>query len=61
MSAGKAYSTDHKGTEHLWAMERLAKSMMSEIRGGSYPERGVTALSACRSIPLFPDRPDKWW
>lgn len=59
--AGKAYTKEHKATDHLWRMEKIAKNMMGEIKGGTYPERGVTALSACRSIPVFPDRPDKWW
>ena len=61
MRAGKAYSTEHKGTDHLWAMEALANGMISEIRTSTYPRRGVTVLSACRDIPVYPDRPDKWW
>ena len=59
--AGEAYTKGHKGTEHLWKMENIAKNMMAEIKSGAYPERGVTALSACRHVPIYPDRPDKWW
>lgn len=58
---GEAYTKQHKGTDHLWAMEKIAKNMMSEIKRNIYPARGVTALSACRKIPEFPDRMDKWW
>ena len=34
---------------------------MEEIKTGAYPRRGVTALSACRDVPTYPDRPYKWW
>lgn len=58
---GAAYTNKHKGTDHLWKMEKIAKDIMAETKAGTYPERGVTALTACREIPAYPERSDKWW
>lgn len=61
---GEAYTQKHKPTDHLWKMERIAKDMMAELRVGTYPDRGVTALSECRMAsraePIHM-RNHNWW
>lgn len=60
---GKAYSKHHRPTEHLYKMERIAKDLMQEVQGGTYPDEGVTALSQCRLVVegLNKDANDAWW
>lgn len=45
---GEAYSTNHKPTDHMMKMEKIAHGMMDELKVGTYPDVGVTQLAACR-------------
>lgn len=45
---GEAYSTNHKPTDHMMKMERIANNMMDELKLGTYPDLGVTQLASCR-------------
>ncbi|KAK9796664.1 hypothetical protein WJX73_002272 [Symbiochloris irregularis] len=61
---GEAYTQKHKPTDHLWKMERIAKDMMAELRVGTYPDRGVTALHECRMASRAEPvtvREHNWW
>ena len=61
---GEAYTQKHKPTDHLWKMERIAKDMMAELRVGTYPDRGVTALHECRMASRadpVSTRAHNWW
>ncbi|KAK9823334.1 hypothetical protein WJX72_002012 [[Myrmecia] bisecta] len=59
---GEAYTKKHKPTDHLWKMERIAKDMMAELRAGTYPDDGVTALAHCRQITEdHAAEKGRWW
>lgn len=61
---GEAYTLKHKPTDHLWKMERIAKDMMAELKATSYPDEGVTQLSACRDKggdAQAPPSAAAWW
>ena len=34
---------------------------MEDIRSETYSQQGVTALTACRDVPAYPERQEKWW
>jgi hypothetical protein len=50
---GPAYTTKHRPTEELRKLDAVARGMMAAVRGGRYPEAGVTALAACRPLGLL--------
>ncbi len=58
---GPAYSTKHRGTAHLFAMERLSKDMIQEVKAHTYAPAGVSAVAHCRPLPQPPHRADAWW
>mmetsp|Transcript_16225 Transcript_16225/g.48603 ORF Transcript_16225/g.48603 Transcript_16225/m.48603 type:complete len:489 (+) Transcript_16225:2030-3496(+) len=58
---GPAYSTKHRGTAHLWAMEALSKDMIREVKAHTYAPAGVSAIAHCRPMPTVPPRADAWW
>lgn len=45
---GEAYSTNHRPTDHMAKMEKIAYGMMDELKVGTYPDVGVTQLAVCR-------------
>jgi glycosyltransferase-like protein LARGE len=50
---GPAYTKKHKPTQELKKLDGLAKEMMAQVRDGSYPRFGVTALAGCRPLGMF--------
>lgn len=50
---GPAYTKEHKPTQELKKLDRLAKEMMAQVKEKSYPEFGVTVLAGCRPVGAF--------
>ena len=44
----------------LYGMCPTARKMTVQIRSGVYPPEGVSTLSSCRVVPVYPERPDGW-